>query len=72
MHTQLQVRETAVVAMQRALNATQVSTLAMHITDQALKNAATSESSELITALTRVAHDMEARGSGGGKGGGGL
>jgi len=54
-----QVKELAVLAMQRALNATAASALAMRITREALGTAATEESSELLTALTRVAQDLE-------------
>lgn len=66
------IKDLAVTAMQRALNATAASALAMRITREALGTAASEETSELLTALTRVAQDLEKSdsSSSGGAGGG--
>ena len=54
-----QVKVVAVQAMQRALNATTASHIAMKITGEALSNAATEETNELLVALKKVAQDMQ-------------
>lgn len=54
-----QVKDEATLAIRQALNATAHSALAMRMTNQALKNVASDEATELLTILSKVAADME-------------